>query len=274
MEEEIKRLKETILKEYPRLTEDSEFTFECHKNVKCFNDCCADVNIFLTPYDIIRLKNALGMVAGDFLKKYTILPFDKNLKYPVVLLKMGDDEKKACPLVKKDGCSVYNDRPWPCRMYPLGLASPKDGGSELDKEFYFLLREGGCEGFNETKKWTVGEWLKDQGINEYSEMGKEFKYITLNKFFYEGEGLTPKRAEMFFMACYDIDKFREFVFNSSFLDKFEIDEETKKKCETDDTELLKFAFKWLRFSLFGELTLKIKEEVFKEKKNKLEAKNN
>jgi len=49
---------------------------------------------------------------------------DKNLQYPVILLQMRDNEKKSCPFVTAEGCSVYPDRPWACRMYPLGLASP------------------------------------------------------------------------------------------------------------------------------------------------------
>ena len=137
---EIEKFKEHILKEYPRLTKEDKFTFSCHKGVPCFNACCGDVNIFLTPYDIIRLRKNLGISSNELLKKYTISPFDKNLKYPVVMLKMEDNEKKSCPFVGLHGCGVYPDRPWACRMYPLGLASPGDNGDDLNEEFYFLLK--------------------------------------------------------------------------------------------------------------------------------------
>ncbi|MFH1726534.1 MAG: YkgJ family cysteine cluster protein [Elusimicrobiota bacterium] len=270
--EEIQRLKEEILKEYPRLTKDSEFTFACHKDVSCFNNCCGDVNIFLTPYDILRFKKALGITSGEFLEKYTISPFDKNLKYPIVLLKMRDDEKKTCQFVTKDGCGVYADRPWSCRMYPLGLASPKEDSEALNKEFYFLLKETGCKGFDETRKWTVSEWLREQGIAEYDEMGKEFKDITLHKLVQEGGILTPQKIEMFFMACYDLDKFRGFVFKSSFFDKFVVDEETREALKKDDTALLKFGYRWLRFALLGEKTMTVEAEVMEAKKKELEAK--
>jgi len=40
-----------------RLGLKSKFKFECHKGVKCFTKCCRGINIVLTPYDIIRLKN-------------------------------------------------------------------------------------------------------------------------------------------------------------------------------------------------------------------------
>ena len=267
---ELENLKKAILEEYPRLDETSAFEFSCHKGVPCFNDCCGDVNIFLTPYDIIRLKSNLGINSTEFLSKYTISPFDENLKYPVVLLKMEDNEKKSCPFVGKEGCQVYADRPWACRMYPLGLASPKEDSKELDDKFYFLLKESICKGFEFDKKWTVGEWLKDQEITKYNEIGEYFKDITLNKFFEEGGNLPPEKIEMFFMACYNLDKFREFLFNSTFFEKFEIDDETKSKIKGDDIELLKFGYDWLKFSLFGEELITVKTDVLEAKKEELE----
>ena len=50
------KFKEAILKEYPRLSPESKFRFSCHKGLSCFTQCCGDVNIFLTPYDVLRLK--------------------------------------------------------------------------------------------------------------------------------------------------------------------------------------------------------------------------
>ena len=268
---EIERLKEEILRDYPRLDRNSSFTFACHPGVACFNDCCGDVNIFLTPYDIVRLKNALHISSQEFLDEYTILPFDKNLKYPVVLLRMNDDEKKRCPFVTGDGCSVYNDRPWSCRMYPLGLASPGADSESLDQGFYFLLKEAVCRGFGEHRKQTVSRWLAEQGIEKYNEMGEYFKDITLHRFFQKGGNLTPQKVEMFFLACYNIDKFRSFVFDSTFLTRFDVDEATRSGIEKDDTELLKFGFRWLRFSLFGEDTIKVKAGVFEKKKREIES---
>ena len=266
---EIEKLKEEILKEYPRLNKESSFTFECHPGVSCFNECCGDVNIFLTPYDIIRLKNNLGLTSGEFLKKYTLSPFDENLKYPVILLKMNDDVKKSCPFVSKEGCTVYPDRPWACRMYPLGLASPGEDHDQLNQEFYFLLKESICHGFEEKKMQTVGEWLSDQGIEEYNRMGEYFKDITLHSFFQKGGNLDPKKVEMFFTVCYNIDKFREFVFRSSFFEKFAVDDAVKEKIKEDDVELLKFGYQWLRFALFGEKTMTVKGDVLEAKKKEL-----
>jgi Fe-S-cluster containining protein len=269
---EIENLKKVILEEYPRLTENSRFQFKCHPGVACFNDCCANVNIFLTPYDIIRLKNRLGISSAEFLSKYTISPFDENLKYPVVLLKMEENESKSCPFVGEKGCRVYEDRPWSCRMYPLGLASPREDDETGNQEFYFLLKEAMCKGFNEEQEQTVREWLTDQGIDEYNEMGDYFKNLTLHDFFKKGNNLPPEKIDMFFTACYNLDTFRDFIFKSSFLDKFEVARDTQERIKKDDVELMKFGFQWLRFSIFGEKTIEIREDILKAKREELKAK--
>ena len=62
---------------------------------------------------------------------------------------------------------------------------------------------------------------------------------------------------MFYTVCYNIDKFREFVFHSTFLKRFKVDEETVKKIKDDDKELLLFGFNWLKYCLFGEKTMEL-----------------
>jgi Fe-S-cluster containining protein len=213
----------------------------------------------------------LGTSSAEFLSNHTISPFDKNLKFPVVLLKMNEDDKKSCPFVSEKGCGVYEDRPWACRMYPVGLASPPADGNEVaDEEFYFLLKEDICKGHCEENTQTIREWLEGQGVTEYDEMGKDFKELTLHKALQEGPDLTPQKVEMFFLACYHLDGFRDFVFGSSFLDKFEVAEERRQKMKEDDVELLKFSHEWLRFALLGEGTMKVKGDVLEAKKKELE----
>ena len=255
---EIQNLKEAILKEYPRLTKDSEFKFSCFKNISCFNKCCSDVNIFLTPYDVIRLKNNLKITSMEFLDKYTFLPIDENQNHPVIMLRLNQDEAKSCPLVGADGCTVYEDRPWSCRMFPLGVASPKKNNGSIEEDFYFIIEEPVCKGYYEPTKWTVREWLRDQKVEEYDEMGKLFKEISLHDYFSKGKKLSPPQLEMFYTVCYNIDKFREFVFGSTFLKRFDVENEVIERIKTSDEELLKFGFQWLKYSLFGEKTMKVK----------------
>ncbi len=255
-------LKEKILEGYERLGPESTFRFSCHPGISCFNKCCADVNIFLSPYDVLRLRKRLGLSSGEFLRKYTLLPIQKDLKTPAVLLRMNDDRARTCPFLTEGGCGVYSDRPWPCRMYPLGLAAARDTPDGWRGErFYFLLQEEGCLGFGEAKEWTVREWMDDQGVEEYDRWGEAYKELTLHPHFDQGKSLTPQQMEMFYIATYDLDKFREFVFESTLLARFEVSEDLVEEMRYSDEALLEFGFLWLRFALFGEKTMKVKPHV-------------
>jgi len=273
IEDPRERLKEKILTDHQRLGPDDTFRFGCHPGVSCFNKCCSDVNIFLSPYDVLRMKRRLGMTSGEFLDKYTLLPVQKDMKTPVVMLRMSDDEVKTCQFLTDGGCGIYTDRPWPCRMYPVGLAAQKDtpDGWRGDR-FYFLLQEEGCCGFDESREWTVREWLDDQGIDEYDEWGEAYKELALHEFFEDGGILSPEKMHMMFIACYDLDKFREFVFKSTLLQRFDVDEDFVEEMRNHDEALLRFAFLWLRFSLFGEPTVRARADVLDAFKGSLDKK--
>ena len=181
---------------------------------------------------------------------------------------MRADEEKKCPFVSSEGCTIYEDRPWSCRMYPLGLASSK---TEFDgEEFCFIADdESLCLGFKEDKEWTVKDWMLDQEVDIYNRNSEAYMQLTLHKSFQEGKELGPAKIQMFYQTCYNLDKFRINLFESSFFDRFEVSEETREGIKTDDEALLDFGIKWLRFALFAENTLKVKDKVWETRKNEL-----
>ncbi len=255
---EMDRMKESILKDTPRLGEDDKFRFACLKHLPCFNACCCDVNIVLTPYDVVRMKHALGISSEEFLEKYCLVASSRSQRLPIVLMRLNEDEAKTCQFVTDEGCSIYEDRPWACRCFPIGVASPADEEKQGER-FYFLMKEDVCKGLDESEEWTVREWLADQGVNEYDEFGELFKEINLHDHFLQGGKLEPQKFEMLHMVCYNVDKFRRFVFETNFTKRFVIDDETAQKIRTDDFELLRFGFQWLKFCLFGEPTMEIRD---------------
>lgn len=247
---------EAILHELPRLSLDDAFSFACDPSKDCFTRCCRDVNIVLTPYDILRMKRALGIDSSEFLERYTLSPFAAEQKIPVVLLKM-DPESSRCLFVGPDGCSIYSNRPWACRMYPLGVAEPKTP-SPQEKGFHFLIQEDLCHGHRSGQPVTVRQWLRSEGVEEYDMMGAPFRELMLHDFWESSQKLTPAQMDMFFMACYDLDRFRRFVFDTTFLQRFDVDEARVEAMRSSDIELLDFAMQWLRFSLFKEKTLRMR----------------
>lgn len=65
---------------------------------------------------------------------------------------------------------------------------------------------------------------------------------------------------MAFMACFNVDQFRRFVFGSTFLSKFDVSEERVENMKSDDVELMIFGFDWLKFFLRGQPTLALRKE--------------
>lgn len=229
------------------------FKFACHPGVPCFNECCADLRLILTPYDILRLKNRLGMTSDRFLETHAKTVTEPGSRFPHVLLKMTGGPKRPCPFVTPQGCSVYEDRPGACRIYPLGRGSAKGG-----REMFFLVKEDHCLGFNEEKTWSVDEWLADQGLAEYNEVNDLWMEIITSKASLGPEEHIVKKVQMFSMVSYNLDRFRDFVFKTRFLDLFDFKPEEAELIQTDDPALLVMGLKWLRFALYGEKTLPLK----------------
>lgn len=263
-----------------KLTLDSPLQFRCHPGVRCFTACCGGIKIVLTPYDILQLIKRLDIPAHEFLHKYTQPTYLEKTDMPGVMIKLREEDNK-CPFVTPEGCTVYSDRPTACRYYPVGMADFHEGGTRDEKgnelssrqeKFFFVVKEDHCKGFEEDKKWTVGEWRKDQGVDVRDEMNKEWlRLVMRRKSFGLQATLSEQAKRMFFMASTDLATFRRFIFESSFLTTYEIDEETLQKIKEDDVELMLFSFKYLASSLFGVQNMTIKEEKIREKVKEMKA---
>ncbi len=239
-----------------QLAPDSKFRFKCHKDVPCFNKCCSELDIFLTPFDILRMKNALNMTSSEFLDKYTETVILEKTQLPFIRLKM--EESGQCRFVTEDGCKIYTDRPLACRYYPLGfgvMQSSKVEGSD----FYFLIQEDHCKGFEEESEWNVQEWRDDQGISDYDDMNKDWVDIIIKKKANPDMSPDERSKNLFFLGSYDIDSFKPFVFESRFFEVFDITEDEIDLIKNDEDELLRFAQRWLLFVLYKEPTMALKE---------------
>jgi len=252
-----------------KLTENSRFKFRCHKDVKCFTACCSNINILLPPYDLLRLRKRLGLTTEDFINQYCDIEILAKTLLPVIILKMEKDEKKSCPFVTPDGCTVYEDRPSTCRYYPLGMATLRKKDAEGGKdEFFFMIKEDHCKGFDEDRDWTVAEWRKDQGADLYDDMNRGWMEVLIKKKSFGEKEFPEIKNQMFFMVSTDTDYFREFVFGSSFLETYDIPADRVEKVRTDDAELLKLGYEWLRSAMFAEETLKLREGVAEARKDR------
>ncbi|MCA1766096.1 MAG: YkgJ family cysteine cluster protein, partial [Desulfobulbaceae bacterium] len=109
-----------------RLGDQETFRFSCHPGVPCFTECCRQLDLALSPYDVLRLRRGLGIPAAEFLDRYAVVEKSEEEPFPTVFLAMVDDGRAACPFVTERGCSVYQDRPGACRAYPVGRGAYLD----------------------------------------------------------------------------------------------------------------------------------------------------
>jgi Fe-S-cluster containining protein len=227
------------------------FCFKCTPGVPCFNECCRDLSQYLTPYDILRLKNCLGLFSGEFLEQYTVRYVGPETGLPVIALKPNPSTEQECPFVRPAGCAVYADRPSSCRMYPLARAVSRARDTGALTEHYALLREPHCQGFSDGEHLSVDVWLDQQGLKGYNAMNDHLMIlISLKNRLLPGP-LEPRQAERFHLALYDLDRFRQAVFEQDLLTGLKVPAGILDKARTDDVELLKLGLDWIRFKLFG-----------------------
>jgi Fe-S-cluster containining protein len=202
----------------------------------------------------------LGIPADRFLAQYTIpANADYNSPYPMVRLRMNESEAGQCPFLSPYGCSVYEDRPGACRLYPVGRAFTAVEGEEKGREKFFIVRESHCLGLKEKRFWTLKEWIKHEGAEQYNEINDQWLSIVTSPRSPGKGDLLKRKMQMFFMASYNLDRLRDFFFESSFFSQFLVSEKRQRALREDDLELLKFGFLWLRFSLFSEKTIPLRQ---------------
>lgn len=254
-----------------QLSSRDRMNFRCYPGIGCFTKCCSGIRINLTPYDILRLKNRLGMSYHDFLMEYTVPRSIDGTPLPIAVLKMKDDKERSCPFVTPEGCTVYSDRPVTCRYYPIGMAIMKKHDKKSGQDFFIKIKEDHCLGHREDKDWTIDEWRADQESDLYDEMNNDWMEVVLKAKTLGIVEFGQKSLDLFFMVSSNLDMFRDFVFNSNFLDAYEIDPAVIEKIRNDELELLKFSLKWLRFTMFDEGEFKVKGEARQRAKERQKA---
>jgi Fe-S-cluster containining protein len=232
------------------LAADKPFRFRCSPSVPCFNACCRDLNQALAPYDILRLKNHLGLSSGRFLETYTSQHIGPESGLPVITLKPDQKTDRQCPFVTPKGCSVYPDRPASCRLYPLARGTSRDRQTGVIREHFALIQEPHCLGFRQNNAQTARSWIGNQELGFYNEFNDLFlELISLKNRLAPGP-LDLVARHLFHRALYDLDAFREQIFHRGLPEGRAIDEAEREKLMRDDAALLRLAHTYVKKALF------------------------
>ena len=242
-----------MLESLPELAPGEKFCFDCGPEVPCFNQCCAELTLPLTPYDVARLRRQLGMGSEEFLRAFTTMRSFPDTGFPLPLLRMLDGPGEPCPFVSPAGCSVYEDRPGACRCYPLGRGTRLEGAG-VDERF-FLVREPHCHGFDKGCERTAAEWFENQGLAPYNQANDRYmRLMALVRG--TGKPLEAKLATMAILCLYQLDKFRQLITNMSIFGRVDVDAARQAAIMEDspegDAAALDFGLDWMELVIFGE----------------------
>jgi hypothetical protein len=245
---------------------DTVIQFRCRKGIDCWNACCSNIDISLTPYDILRLSRRLGISTTEFLMKYTY-PYEMEANGIAGVKLKPVENGAACQFMVPEGCSVYEDRPTACRYYPVALLSIRRSDEFTDRQSYALVKEPHCHGHQEPRSISIDDYRKEQGVEGYDELGRGWRQLILKKKSSGPVVGTPSKRslQLFFMACYDLDRFRDFVASTSFNEAYDIPWDEMQKLLSTDDELMLFAFRFLRQTMFGEDSIKMKPDAFEKR---------
>ncbi len=235
-------------KNVTRIQEDELFNFSCHPKVDCFTNCCRQLELALTPYDALRLKQETQLDSSSFLATYVIQEQEAEDTFPRFYLTMVDDGQASCVFVAETGCTVYPGRPGACRTYPMGRAAIRQDDNSI-ADFFVLLKESHCNGFQEEDEQTAAKYSKEQGLKEYNLFNDKVALLLQHEKIRSGMRLTKIQTKYFVLALYDLDNFRKQL-NEGTLPNQDQYPASKELC-TDDEQLLLFGIEWLQGILFN-----------------------
>lgn len=139
------------------LSRDGAFSYQCN----ACSRCCHNKAIRVGPYEILRLARRLGMTTTEFIEQHT--------EAGGTVLRMREDNDRACIFLNQQGCSVHSDRPLACRLYPLARYVGPDG----KETFGHLAPHPNTAGVYGTGA-VVADYLDKQGVAPFFDMGDRY----------------------------------------------------------------------------------------------------
>jgi len=179
-----------------------KFQFGCEKR----GDCCRDRHehpILLSVYDVFRLRQHLKVSGQEFAEKYGRTLLGAHSQLPLMILRNDwtdkRREKSSCVNLKDNKCSVYENRPLVCRLYPVGRALDPDRNS-----YFMLTKTDGCCPTGCGQEHTIEEWLTKAEAESFFEWNDKFHELYMQIDFKNYKKLRKEIKWVFGNILYDI----------------------------------------------------------------------
>lgn len=154
----------------------SPFSYEC----RGCGRCCFNKRIPLGPYEVLRLARHASLATGEFLRRYV----DHEGPW------LASRPDGSCVFLVGGCCTVHTDRPFACRVYPLGRwVSAR--GEETFRELRPHPQSEGRYG----QEGTVAGFLERQGAAPYLAAADRLQAL-FYRLFDAVQGVLPQRPDL------------------------------------------------------------------------------
>jgi len=133
-----------------------KFGYSC---MRCLR-CCHHKIIQLNPYEIARLARRLEQTTSEFRSTWTDDGAGNFLRRT---------DNGACVFLGEKGCTVHEDRPLVCRLYPLGRHVSRDGAERWSHVTPHPQTEGVY-----SKDGTVADYIEAQGARSFMDAADKY----------------------------------------------------------------------------------------------------
>jgi Fe-S-cluster containining protein len=231
--------------DYSELCFDDRFRFFCGPHLSCFVECCRGTRIWLYPFDVLRISRSLGLSTGAFLDRFCCYYDEDGPGYPILLLRSADEGRGRCPFAQDPGCTIYPDRPWICRLFPVSPRECRTDRTPDEERRFSIVEWEGCRGVRNGPEVSIREWFERSGTAIYDETYLDWQDLTLG--LREGGRLplTGAAAELFKLGSYDPDRLLDELATGNWQQELPLTLEELTAARHDDLALLALSCRWL-----------------------------
>ena len=191
------------------------------QDCKGCSDCCQGMGdtVILDPLDVHRLCAGLKKSPEELLGSVLELGITDGNILPHLAMR---GEQERCVFLNTEGrCSIHDNRPGFCRLFPLGRYYTEDG-------FKYILQIHECKKKNRSKI-KVKKWLDTPNLKQYEKFVLDWHNFLLDvqEVFYETEDETLiKNLNMYVLSRFYYTPYKE---DEDFYPQFYVRLEEAKK---------------------------------------------
>lgn len=171
-----------------KVEKDGTFHFECSRS----GECCRHMEIFLNPYDILRMAEALGMTTIQLIQDHVL--FLENKQQGILKPVLKAAREGVCAFNSNRLCKIHRDRPLPCRLFPI---------ARMDED-YHLQQVSYCKGLSSRRKQDVASYIQEEEAQEHLEAAKPYHRIMKTYVSMDGS-MDLETRDLFHKVLYDFD---------------------------------------------------------------------